>query len=109
MTAKEFVEGADLEVICMPDPDRKLSGAYIGDLLSWVMGRAEADNVWITIMSNANIVAVATLAGVGCILLCEGVTLDNDVSALANEKGINVFATKKTAFQAAVTVSEIIP
>ena len=53
--------------------DRDAGGVYIGDLLSWVMGRAEADDVWLTIMSNLNVSAVAKLADVACVVLCEGV------------------------------------
>ena len=34
----------------LPDGKRQLEGVYIGDLLSWVMGRASADYAWITIM-----------------------------------------------------------
>ena len=108
MTAKSFVELAGFKIICMPDPERNISGAYVGDLLSWVMGRAEADNVWITIMSNTNIVAVATLAGVGCILLSEGVTLDEEVVKLASDKGINVFSTELASYDAAIKVSGLI-
>lgn len=108
MTAKEFVESADLSVICMPDPEKTVSSAYVGDLLSWVMGRAEPDNVWITIMSNKNIVAVASLVGVGCILLCEGVTLDDEVRALASEKDVNVFSTELSAYDTAIKISGIL-
>ena len=56
--------------------DRDAGGVYIGDLLSWVMGRAEADDVWLTIMSNLNVSAVAKLADVACVVLCEGVVPD---------------------------------
>ena len=28
--------------------DRTAEGCYCGDLLSWVMGRAKADDVWLT-------------------------------------------------------------
>ena len=108
MTAKEFVESAGLSVICMPDPEKTVSSAYVGDLLSWVMGRAEPDNVWITIMSNKNIVAVASLVGVGCILLCEGVTLDDEVRTLASEKDVNVFSTELSAYDAAIKISGIL-
>ncbi len=108
MTAKVFVESAGFKVVTMPDPEREISGAYIGDLLSWVMGRAESGNVWITIMSNSNIVAVASLADVGCILLTEGVLLDDDVIALAGSKGINIFSTELATFEAAVKVKDII-
>ena len=52
-------------IMCLPDPDRTVKTGYAGDLLSWVMGRAEPDCVWLTIMSNANVCAVAVLADVG--------------------------------------------
>ncbi len=108
MTAKAFVESTGFKVVTMPEPEREISGAYIGDLLSWVMGRAESGNLWITIMSNSNIIAVATLADVGCILLCEGVTLEDDVIALAHSKSVNVFSTDLAAFEAAVKVYEFV-
>ena len=57
MTVSELAKSCEFEVVALPD-DRDVSGCYMGDLLSWVMGRAKADNAWITIMSNINIVAV---------------------------------------------------
>ena len=59
MTVKELAEKYSFEALTLPQPDRIVSGGYTGDLLSWVMGRAESDNAWITIMTNVNIVAVA--------------------------------------------------
>ncbi len=108
MTAEKFVESTGFKVVCMPNPERNISGAYIGDLLSWVMGRAKSDNIWITIMSNSNIVAVATLADVGCILLAEGVTLDSEVVTLAAEKGVNILSTDVSCYDAAIEVSKVI-
>ena len=58
MTVAEFAEKYSMEVLSMPDPAREIKGGYMGDLLSWVMGRAKADQAWITIMSNQNIIAV---------------------------------------------------
>lgn len=105
MTVKELSNDTRFCVLSMPCPDREIHGAYAGDLLSWVMGRAEADNVWFTIMSNINVVAVASLADVSCVILTEGVTLPEDVLSAAKQKGINVFSTKLTTFQAAVCLS----
>ena len=90
----------------MTDGERTVEGAYVGDLLSWVMGRAESGNVWITIMSNINIVAVASLADVACIILAEGVELDENVCATALQKGINIYTSEKTAYQLAATLAE---
>ncbi|MBE6634792.1 MAG: hypothetical protein E7617_01140 [Ruminococcaceae bacterium] len=101
MTVESFQNRFGLRAVCMPSPDKRVSGAYVGDLLSWVMGRAEAENVWITIMSNANIIAVATLADVSCVLLAEGVSLDADTVALAAEKGVNILSTELPAYEIA--------
>ena len=93
--------------LTLPDGDREIVGAYMGDLLSWVMGRARADAAWITIMSNQNVAAVAVLADVSCVILTEGVTLDENVKGLAEAKGINVLTTALPSYGAAVRRSEL--
>ena len=108
MTVKEFSEISGFEVVCLPSPDKCVCGAYVGDLLSWVMGRADSENVWITIMSNINIVAVATLSDVSCILLAEDVTPDDNALAIADEKGVNILKTSLPSYEAAIKVSEIL-
>lgn len=108
MTVREFADNAELKVLCIPSPDRTVSGAYIGDLLSWVMGRATADCAWITIMSNVNVVAVASLVDVSCIVLCEGVTLTDDVLNTAMAKDINVFTTDLTAYELSQRIGSFI-
>ena len=102
MTVKELAHQLNLTVHALPEGDREISGVYIGDLLSWVMGRAGADQAWITIMSNRNIVAVATLADTACILLAEGVVPDEGVAQLAQEKGINLLTSQSGAYETAL-------
>lgn len=107
MTVNEMAEKLSLTPLTVPDGDREVEGGYIGDLLSWVMGRAQSGNVWITIMSNLNIVAVASLADVSCIVLAEGVTLDEQVRATAEQKGVNVLTTSKSAYEVAAALSQL--
>ena len=76
MTVSGLKEALNLTAFALPQGERDVRGGYAGDLLSWVMGRAQADDAWLTIMSNPNIVAVATLTDVSCIILCEGVAPD---------------------------------
>lgn len=108
MTVQELANTCQFNILCCPDPERQINGVYIGDLLSWVMGRAESDNVWITIMSNINVIAVASLSDVSCVLLAEDVTLESDVLNTAKEKGINILSTPLAAYKAAIKVSGII-
>lgn len=107
MTVNKLVNVASLTAVTVPEPDREVSGAYIGDLLSWVMGRATEGNAWITIMSNINVIAVASLADVSCVILAEGVTLDEGVASTAALKGINVLSTEKSAYEIAKVLSDI--
>lgn len=101
MTVLELREKLSLKPLAMPDGEREIHGAYIGDLLSWVMGRAQGGNAWITIMSNVNIVAVASLADVSCIILAEGVVPDASVCAVAEQKGVNLLSTERDAYEIA--------
>ena len=108
MTVYELSQHSQFNVLTMPEPEREINGVYIGDLLSWVMGKAQYDNVWITIMSNINVIAVASLSDVSCVLLAEDVTLDNEVLSTAKQKGINILSTPMSAYDAAIELSGMI-
>lgn len=83
----------------------EVTGCYLGDLLSWVIGRAAEGDAWITVMGNANAVAVAVLAGISCVILCENAPLDEDARTRAEENGIPVFVTEEKAFGLAVKIA----
>ena len=108
MTVEAFAKEAQLTVLRMPTPEREATGAYVGDLLSWVMGKADAGNVWITIMSTVNIVAVATLADTSCILLAEGVVPEEDVLDTASQKGVNILSSELSAYELAKKISGLV-
>ena len=104
MTVKELAEKCSFSPLVLPDDEREICGVYIGDLLSWVMGRAKADDAWITIMSNVNVLAVATLSDVACVILAEGVTLDEELIRIAEAKGVNVICSKDPSYETGVKI-----
>lgn len=108
MTVEDFVKKSGYKIVTLPHPEREIDGCYIGDLLSWVMGRCEPGNLWITIISNLNVVAVSTLADASAIILAEGVTLDEEVMNIALQKGVNVISSPSTAYATAKDVAAII-
>ena len=108
MTVRELAESCGFGTISLANGEHQVSGAYIGDLLSWVMGRASADNVWITIMSNINVIAVASLSDVSCVIFAEGVTPDDDIVSVAKEKGINLLSSDLPTYETAVKISELL-
>lgn len=108
MTVEALINESGLSKICLPSPDKEINGVYVGDLLSWVMSKAESGNVWITIMSNINIVAVATLTEASCIILAEGVLPDANALSAAEAKGINILSTKLSSYEVAILISKYI-
>lgn len=108
MTVRELSARLQLTPLCVPEPGREVIGCYTGDLLSWVMGRAQSGDCWITIMSNTNIVAVAALADTAMVLLAEGVQPDAGVKELAEQKGINLYSSEKSAYRLCAELSAIL-
>ena len=108
MTVTELNAKCGFKAITLPDPKRDVSSAYIGDLLSWVMGRATADCAWITIMSNVNIVAVASLADPSCIILSENVSPDEGVAERAQAQGVNLLKSRKDTFSVCAEIAVLL-
>lgn len=108
MTVNELKEKLNLKVLVEGDLDREVEDCYIGDLLSWVMGRAPADSAWLTVMGNINSIAVATLADVSCIILVENAALDENARAKAETHGVNILTTEDNSYKVAVELSKLI-
>ena len=93
---KPIMDALGIRVIC--GSADAFEGVYAGDLLSRAMSHVEADNLWITIMNNVNVIAVASLADAAAVLLAEDVSLTPDALAAAEEKGICVLSAKQPVY-----------
>ena len=100
MTVKDFAQQNNL-TLETGDGSREYTSIYCGDLLSIVMGRAPADSAWVTVMGNLNAVAVAVLADVACILLAEGMPLDDAARQKALAEEVTILRTPLPVYQAA--------
>ncbi len=99
MTVKEICNRLDLKPLtgnC--GLDREVSGAYICDLLSWVMAHAQKGDAWITIQSHSNTIAVASLLELSCIIVCEDAEIEEDTVKKAIDEEIPVLSSTKSAF-----------
>ena len=108
MTVSELASACGFQPIVLVQKDKDVNGVYIGDLLSWVMGRASVNNAWITIMSNINVIAVATLTDVSCVIFSEGVVPDEQTIKVATEKGVNLLSSGTSSYDTAVKVSSVL-
>ena len=108
MTVEQLVKELNLEALALPSPEREIDGAYAGDLLSWVMGRAESGCVWATIMTNLNVIAVASLADVAVTVICEDSEITDEVIATAEAKEVNLVRTPVPMYEFCVSLSELL-
>ena len=104
MKLQRILELPECHVLAEGNPDREISRVFCCDLLSIAMGKAPADGVWVTVMGNRNTLAVASLTDTACIILAEGVSLDEETLKKAREEGIAVLSTDLPVFDAALKV-----
>lgn len=109
MQIKTLIESKTFETIHLGDDlGRNIRMPFCCDLLSIAMGKAPADCAWITVMGNVNTLAVAVLADVSCIILAEGMALDETAREKAKSQGITVFKTELPIFDAALKVFNLL-
>lgn len=105
MTNGELAQALALKVLCPGDMTRKVTGCYCGDLLSWVMSRAQSGDAWLTVMGNINAIGVAALADLACIILTEDASIDDDALAKAEQNCICVLTSSLNTYEVASAIS----
>ena len=106
MTVKELVEKMGFKVIheAADSADIPVTKAYCCDLLSVAMSRVPEGAAWVTVMSNLNTLAVASLTEAGCVIIAEGAAIDDNVVAKAKEQDITLLSTELPVFDAALLI-----
>lgn len=98
-TVQDVVTALSLEVVAGRERlDRQVTGGYASDLLSCVMARALPGNAWVTLQAHMNVVAVAALLDLACVIITEGVRPEADILAKADERGVAVLLSADTTF-----------
>lgn len=99
MTLRELLNILPLENLGNDsDLDKAPKGGYVGDLLSNVMRFAKEGNIWITVQTHINVIAVASLVGISCIIFPCGVKPSEETIAKAKEEHIALLSTDLDAF-----------
>ncbi len=107
MKISELAQSNEFIPINKTKTDKDITGGYTSDMISWVMGHAQTGQCWITIMSHINIVAVASLLDLSCIIIAEGEMPDANTVKKAEENDIALISTKLTTFDASKRLIEL--
>jgi predicted transcriptional regulator len=78
---------------------REVEGGYVSDLLSDVMGNAEAGSIWITLQNHKNVMAISSLKELAAVILVKGIEPQADTSSQSNEEQIPILGTDLDTFE----------
>ena len=102
MVLQEVVTALELEVLADTGAmDEEVTGGYVSDLLSHVMGKAQSGQIWITMQGHQNIVAVASLAGLAAVVVADGIEAEEPAIAKAREQEVVLCKTKMPVYELA--------
>jgi predicted transcriptional regulator len=109
MTVQELKDKLNLTVFSGEEGlNREITGGYVSDLLSDVMGHAEAGSVWVTLQTHKNIMAISSLKEIAAIILVKGFQPEEDTINQSNEEGIPILGTTEQTFEIAGKIYELI-
>jgi serine kinase of HPr protein (carbohydrate metabolism regulator) len=100
MKVRELVEKLNLKVVSGENGlDRDIDGCYVSDLLSDVMGNAEMGNVWVTLQTHKNVMAIASLKELACVILVKNLMPSDDTIEQSNDEGIPFLSTDMQTYE----------
>ena len=102
MKVSEIVEKLDLKVFSgQKGLDREISGGYVSDLLSDVMGNAQEGEVWITLQVHENVIAIASLKDLAAVILVNSLEPHENTVRHSDDENIPVLGTNLSTFEIA--------
>lgn len=100
MKVREVVEKLGLQVFSGEKGlDREVAGGYVSDLLSDVMGFAKEGNVWVTLQTHKNIMAIATLKELAAVILVKGFKPEEDAMEVSNDEDIPILGSSEQTYE----------
>ena len=100
MTVFDIAKSLELETRAAKDHlNEEVTGGYASDLLSDVIAHSRKGNVWITLQTHPNIVAVATMKELSGIILTGGRQPEAETIQKAEQEGIPILASPLFTFE----------
>jgi autotransporter adhesin len=99
MTLLEIVESLGLLVLTSKKVgDKQITGGYTSDLLSDVMAHGRVGDLWITLQTHKNVLAVVKIKDLAGIVIVNDRRPDDETIQKADEEGVVVLGTQESAF-----------
>ncbi|MEW6528243.1 MAG: ATP-binding protein [Spirochaetota bacterium] len=108
ITVNEIQQKTNFELLTSKaDCSKLITGGYVGDMLSDVNANGKKGNIWITILTHPNAVAVASLKDFSAIVVAGGIKPREEFIKRAEEEDIPVLYTDLSAYEVVVLLSSL--
>jgi predicted transcriptional regulator len=109
MTVNEIVEKLGLKIFSGEKGlEKEITGGYVCDLLSDVMGHADQGNIWITLQTHKNVMAIASLKDLAAVVVVKGFEPETDAIEKSNEEEIPILGTDLESFEITGKIYELL-
>lgn len=98
MTLNEIIEKLNLKVLNQANDDAEVTSAYASDLLSDVMGKAKAGEIWVTMQTHKNVSAICSLKDLPAVIITGNSKPDDDMLQHAIDEGVCVLSTSESCY-----------
>lgn len=99
MTVKDIVDKLNLKVVSGENGlNNEIKGCYVSDLLSDVMGFADEGEIWITLQTHLNVMAIASLKELAAIILVKNIEPEEETIVKSNEENIPIIISEDQTF-----------
>ena len=109
MKISDLVKTLNLKVISGQNGlSNEITGGYVSDLLSDVIGNATEGQVWVTLQTHQNVVAVASLKDLAAVIIVKGFIPEAETIEKSNAENIPVLSTDMDTFNMSGRLFEIL-
>ncbi len=109
MKLAETVEKLNLKVVTGEENlGAEVTGGYTSDLLSDVIANSKEGNLWITLQTHQNIIAVAKLKDLSGIIIVNNREPDEDTLQKAKEENVPLLVSEEMAYEVSGKLYELI-
>jgi predicted transcriptional regulator len=109
MKITDIIQPLNLKVISGQNGlSNEIKGGYVSDLLSDVMGNAKEGQIWITLQTHQNVIAIASLKDLAAIIIVKGAVPEADTIEKSNLENIPVLVSESDTFSVAGHLFELI-
>ncbi|MGE0089877.1 MAG: DRTGG domain-containing protein [Bacteroidales bacterium] len=109
MQVEDIIKKLNLQMVSgNSGVNREVTGGYVSDLLSDVMGNSKEGQIWITLQTHKNVIAIASLKDLAAVIMVKGFMPDEDTVEHSNQEGVPILVTNMNTFEVAGKLYEIV-